>query len=401
MARILHGARHCTGRFVATRASLGGHHGGGMSKSSLTSSLSMDSGIPVAVQSTIPDTPFASNVSSAGPGLDGSPGRGPRLPRLRELEPPALRQLEGAARHRGRDQPDHEARRRERLGDDDAIEAADQLERGIARRRVAAIARLPRRPIDVDDQGPVGSTRLASTCSEGDHGEPLAHTPSLPKGSRTYTAMSIRAGLVRRPDMRKLIVHEFITLDGVMQAPGGKDEDRDGGFAHGGWTCPTGTTTSAHVRRAHAGRRRVPARPPHLRHARRGVRADARRRPVRRHDEHAGEVRRVEDAREADLAQHDDHPRRRRRRRARPQGAARQDHHHRRQQPAPPHAARARSRRRAAPARLSDRARQRQARVSPARGGHRPPFTLVKATPYPTGVVGLHYTRVAALQSRA
>ena len=38
--------------------------------------------------------------------------------------------------------------------------------------------------------------------------------------------------------MRKLIVHEFISLDGVVQAPGGKDEDRDGGFAHGGWTIP-------------------------------------------------------------------------------------------------------------------------------------------------------------------
>jgi dihydrofolate reductase len=38
--------------------------------------------------------------------------------------------------------------------------------------------------------------------------------------------------------MRKLIVHEFVTLDGVMQAPGGKDEDRDGGFEHGGWTMP-------------------------------------------------------------------------------------------------------------------------------------------------------------------
>ena len=38
--------------------------------------------------------------------------------------------------------------------------------------------------------------------------------------------------------MRTLIVSEFISLDGVIQAPGGKDEDRDGGFEHGGWTLP-------------------------------------------------------------------------------------------------------------------------------------------------------------------
>jgi dihydrofolate reductase len=38
--------------------------------------------------------------------------------------------------------------------------------------------------------------------------------------------------------MRKLIVSEFMSLDGVIQAPGGPDEDRDGGFAHGGWTMP-------------------------------------------------------------------------------------------------------------------------------------------------------------------
>ena len=38
--------------------------------------------------------------------------------------------------------------------------------------------------------------------------------------------------------MRKLIVAEFITLDGVIQAPGAADEDTEGGFSHGGWTMP-------------------------------------------------------------------------------------------------------------------------------------------------------------------
>ncbi|HZC07379.1 MAG TPA: dihydrofolate reductase family protein [Ktedonobacterales bacterium] len=38
--------------------------------------------------------------------------------------------------------------------------------------------------------------------------------------------------------MRKIVVSEFMSLDGVMQAPGGANEDTDGGFAHGGWTIP-------------------------------------------------------------------------------------------------------------------------------------------------------------------
>ncbi len=38
--------------------------------------------------------------------------------------------------------------------------------------------------------------------------------------------------------MSTLVVTEFMTLDGVAQAPGALDEDRDGGFAHGGWQAP-------------------------------------------------------------------------------------------------------------------------------------------------------------------
>ncbi|HET6637002.1 MAG TPA: dihydrofolate reductase family protein [Streptomyces sp.] len=36
----------------------------------------------------------------------------------------------------------------------------------------------------------------------------------------------------------RIVVSEFISLDGVVQAPGGPDEDTDGGFAHGGWSHP-------------------------------------------------------------------------------------------------------------------------------------------------------------------
>ena len=36
----------------------------------------------------------------------------------------------------------------------------------------------------------------------------------------------------------RVIISEFVSLDGVVQAPGGREEDTDGGFRHGGWSMP-------------------------------------------------------------------------------------------------------------------------------------------------------------------
>lgn len=57
--------------------------------------------------------------------------------------------------------------------------------------------------------------------------------------------------------MRKLVLNTFVTLDGVMQAPGGPDEDREGGFRYGGWSVKLwdesmGETIVAWTRRAGA-----------------------------------------------------------------------------------------------------------------------------------------------------
>jgi len=49
--------------------------------------------------------------------------------------------------------------------------------------------------------------------------------------------------------MRKIIVSEMITLDGVMQAPGGPQEDTSGGFEYGGWCAPYGDKVFGEVLR--------------------------------------------------------------------------------------------------------------------------------------------------------
>ncbi|CAL9671085.1 hypothetical protein SUDANB140_07498 [Streptomyces sp. enrichment culture] len=62
--------------------------------------------------------------------------------------------------------------------------------------------------------------------------------------------------------MRKIIICTFLTLDGVMQAPGGPDEDTESGFRHGGWQKPVdddelGTVIAGWSRRT--GRPPIPA----------------------------------------------------------------------------------------------------------------------------------------------
>lgn len=47
--------------------------------------------------------------------------------------------------------------------------------------------------------------------------------------------------------MRKIIVLSFITIDGVMQAPGGPEEDTSAGFKYGGWVAPYGDEVFAKV----------------------------------------------------------------------------------------------------------------------------------------------------------
>jgi dihydrofolate reductase len=66
---------------------------------------------------------------------------------------------------------------------------------------------------------------------------------SRPGNDNVVFARSNPAIVIRRESgghMPKIVVNAFLTLDGVMQAPGAPDEDASGGFVHGGWQAPYG-----------------------------------------------------------------------------------------------------------------------------------------------------------------
>src|SRR3954463_13085709 len=66
---------------------------------------------------------------------------------------------------------------------------------------------------------------------------------SIRPGALRVEGEGAGSGPARAPEggrMRTLKLIEFLTLDGVMQGLGSPDEDRDGGFEHGGWAGPYG-----------------------------------------------------------------------------------------------------------------------------------------------------------------
>ena len=92
----------------------------------------------------------------------------------------------------------------------------------------------------------------------------------------------------------QIILSDFISLDGVVQAPGGREEDTDGGFAHGGWSMPyfDPEAMGSAIDEVMADDRGAAVRPAHL--ADDGGRlARPRRRPVRRPHERDPQVRGV------------------------------------------------------------------------------------------------------------
>ena len=74
------------------------------------------------------------------------------------------------------------------------------------------------------------------------------HQAMWPDREPTAIRQRRRAVSARGSDVRSLAVVEYVSLDGVIQAPGHVGEDRDGGFAHGGWSSSTAEFMADHRR---------------------------------------------------------------------------------------------------------------------------------------------------------